>query len=144
APPGSSGCSQACATRSSWRSRCSAARLPIPFSEPTWSPEMTKIPLATDVALEVQEFGSGDPVVFLHGGAMNHRVWDHQAAAIMDTHRSLAVDLRGAGNSDKPPEGYSVDIFAEDIAALAAALDLHRPTIVGHGLGAHVALRLAA
>jgi pimeloyl-ACP methyl ester carboxylesterase len=103
---------------------------------------MTRIALDTGVALNVQEFGSGSPaVVFLHGGAMTHRVWDHQAAAVMRSHRSIAVDLRGAGASDKPPSGYSVDLFAEDVGALVGALEVERPVIVGHGLGAYVALR---
>ncbi len=105
---------------------------------------MTLVPLDTGVALEVQEFGSGPAVVFLHGGAMTHRAWDHQVAAAMRSHRAIAYDLRGAGGSDKPSSGYSVDAFAEDLAALVTRLDLERPAIVGHGLGAHVALRLAA
>lgn len=105
---------------------------------------MARVALDTGVALEVEEFGSGPAVVLLPGGAMTHRVWDHQAAAIMSRYRSLAVDLRGSGGSDKPPSGYSVDVFAADVAALIAALGLERAVIVGHGLGSHVALRLAA
>lgn len=104
---------------------------------------MARIELPSGVALEVQEFGTGPAVVLLHGGAMTHRVWDHQVAAIMSRCRSLAVDLRGTGASDKPPSGYSVDVFADDIAALVERMSLERPTIVGHGLGAHVALHLA-
>lgn len=105
---------------------------------------MTLVAIDTGVALEVQEFGSGPAVVFVHGGAMTHRVWDHQMAAAMSSHRAVAYDLRGTGGSDKPSSGYSVDAFAEDLAALATRLDLERPAIVGHGLGGHVALRLAA
>lgn len=105
---------------------------------------MTRVALDTGVAVEVQEYGAGPPVVFVHGGAMTHRVWDHQLAAAMRSHRAVAYDLRGTGGSDKPPAGYSVDAFADDLAALVARLDLARPAIVGHGLGSHVALRLAA
>lgn len=105
---------------------------------------MTRIALSTGVALEVEEFGVGPPVVLVPGGAMTHRVWDHQVAALQHRYRSLAVDLRGSGASDRPPRGYSVDLFAEDLAALIAALGLERPVVVGHGLGSHVALRLAA
>jgi non-heme chloroperoxidase len=105
---------------------------------------VTLVPLDTGAALEVQEYGAGPPVVFVHGGAMTHRVWDHQLAAAMRSHRAVAYDLRGTGGSDKPPSGYSVDVFADDLAALVETLGLQRPAIVGHGLGAHVALRLAA
>lgn len=105
---------------------------------------MARVALSTGVALEVEQFGSGPPVVLLPGGAMTHRVWDHQVAALLHRYRSLAVDLRGSGASDKPPSGYSVDLFAADLAALVEALRLDRPVVVGHGLGSHVALRLAA
>ena len=104
---------------------------------------MTRIALATGVALEVEEFGAGPPVVLVPGGAMTHRVWDHQVAALQRRYRTLAVDLRGSGGSDRPPSGYSVDLFADDLAALIDALELGRPVVVGHGLGSHVALRLA-
>lgn len=105
---------------------------------------MARIPLTTGVALEVEEFGAGPPVVFVPGGAMTHRVWDHQVAVLQRRFRSLALDLRGSGGSDKPPGGYSVDLFAADVAALVEALELEHPVVAGHGLGAHVALRLAA
>ena len=105
---------------------------------------MARVALSTGVALEVEEFGSGPPVVLVPGGAMTHRVWDHQVGALRRRYRSLAVDLRGSGASDKPPSGYSVDHFATDLAALIEQLGLERPVVVGHGLGSHVALRLAA
>ena len=105
---------------------------------------MARVALSTGVALEVEQFGSGPPVLLVPGGAMTHRVWDHQVAALRHRHRSLAVDLRGSGASDKPPSGYSVDLFAADLAALVEELGLERPVVVGHGLGSHVALRLAA
>lgn len=105
---------------------------------------MARIPLTTGVALEVEEFGSGPPVVLLPGGAMTHRVWDHQAAALMWRYRSIAVDHRGSGGSDRPPSGYSVDLLAADVAALLETLELEQAVLVGHGLGSHVALRLTA
>lgn len=105
---------------------------------------MARVVLGTGVSLEVEEFGSGAPVILLPGGAMTHRVWDHQVAALQRRSRSLAVDLRGSGASDKPPGGYSVGVFAADVASLIETLGLERPVVVGHGLGSHVALRVAA
>lgn len=105
---------------------------------------MARVALDTGVSLEVEEFGSGPPVILLPGGAMTHRAWDHQAAVLQRRYRSLALDLRGSGASDKPPAGYSVDVFAADVASLIETLGLERPVVVGHGLGSHVALRLAA
>lgn len=105
---------------------------------------MARVALPTGVALEVEEFGSGPTVLLVPGGAMTHRVWDHQVAALQRRYRTLAVDVRGSGASDKPASGYSVDLFAADIAAVIETLALERPVVVGHGLGSHVALRLAA
>jgi non-heme chloroperoxidase len=96
------------------------------------------------VSLYVQQFGAGPEVVFVHGGAVTHAFWDQQVGALMDSYRTIAYDLRGCGRSDRPASGYSIDVWAEDLHALIASLGLERPTVVGHALGTHVALRLAA
>ncbi len=56
----------------------------------------------------------------------------------------FAYDLRGRGDSDKPEEGYSVPLHAADLAELIDELGLQRPVIVGHSLGAMIALYFAA
>jgi non-heme chloroperoxidase len=96
------------------------------------------------INLYVEDFGEGPPLVFVHGGGVTHDFWDHQTGCLSDRFRTIAFDLRGCGLSDKPSSGYSVDIWMDDVRHLIAALDLQRPTVVGHGLGSHVALRLAA
>lgn len=105
---------------------------------------MSRVVLGSGVGLEVQDLGAGRPVVFLPGGAMTHRVWDHQVAGLMGEVRCLAVDPRGCGRSDVPNGDYSVDVYADDVADLAATLGLGGVIVVGHGLGAHVALRTFA
>lgn len=96
------------------------------------------------VRLYVERFGAGPAVVFVHAGGMTHAAWDHQVAALMDRFHTVAYDFRGVGASDRPSTGYSIDVFADDLHQLVQALELERPTIVGHALGSHVALRLAA
>ena len=95
------------------------------------------------VRLFVQEFGAGPPVVFVHAGGMTHASWDHQVASLSGRFHTVAYDSRGVGISARPPSGYSIGVLARDLLHLIRALGLERPALVAHGVGAHVALRLA-
>jgi len=104
---------------------------------------MGRIEVDRGVSLYVEDFGRGSPLVFVHGGGVTHAFWDHQTGALANRFRTISFDLRGCGLSDKPSSGYSVAIWMEDVRKLIDLLDLERPTVIGHGLGSHVALRLA-
>ena len=83
-------------------------------------------------------------VVLLHGGSAHAHWWDQFAAAIADTHRVLALDLRGHGDSEHPdPPAYRVDDYVHDLTAFIAALGTDRIHLVGHSLGAMVATAFA-
>ncbi|MDP3857043.1 MAG: alpha/beta hydrolase [Stagnimonas sp.] len=80
--------------------------------------------------------GSGVPIVFLHSYAGTSAHWRAQLAHLRPRRRAVAMDLRGHGHSDKPPDGdYSVPVIGEDIAAVVDALELRRFVLVGHSLG---------
>jgi pimeloyl-ACP methyl ester carboxylesterase len=80
--------------------------------------------------------GSGVPILFLHSYAGTSAHWKAQLAHLRPRRRAVAMDLRGHGHSDKPPDGdYSVPSLSEDIAAVADALELRRFVLVGHSLG---------
>jgi pimeloyl-ACP methyl ester carboxylesterase len=64
--------------------------------------------------------------------------------ALAPSFRVLALDLRGRGDSDQPPEGYGFAYHARDILTLADALGLERFTLVGHSFGATTAAYLAS
>lgn len=102
------------------------------------------VEISPGLRLFVQQFGSGPAVVFVHAGGMTHEAWDHQVGALMGRYRTVAYDFRGIGASDRPPSGYGIDDLAEDLHALIQKLELGSPAVVAHGVGAHVALRLAA
>ena len=92
------------------------------------------------------EWGApGHPViVFLHGGGLNAHTWDRVCAALRDTHRCIAIDLRGHGESEwSPTLDYSVGVHARDLLGLIGRLELERPIVVGHSLGGFAALELA-
>ncbi|WP_255197058.1 alpha/beta fold hydrolase [Halorarius litoreus] len=89
--------------------------------------------------------GDGPPVVLLHGAGMDGRLWAEQARPLADDHRLVVPDLRGHGRTGgSAREDYSVALFADDVRALVDALDLDRPAVVGHSMGAFVALVYAA
>jgi pimeloyl-ACP methyl ester carboxylesterase len=66
------------------------------------------------------------------------------ADVLSPAHRLVAYDLRGRGESDKPDKGYSLAIHGEDLEALLDQFKLKKAILVGHSLGAHIALRFAA
>jgi len=82
--------------------------------------------------------------VCIHGLTSNHTVWLSMADALAPRHRLVAYDLRGRGDSDKPASGYSLAIHGDDLRGLLDHLGLERATLMGHSLGAHIAIRFAA
>lgn len=116
---------------------------------------MTEIPGFTrrrialpGITLSVQEAGSGDPLILLHGFPQNGLCWQHVAPAFAQSFRVIIPDLRGYGQSDAPPDdathdAYSKRQMAADIIALMDHLGLPAAHILGHDRGARVAYRLA-
>lgn len=88
--------------------------------------------------------GRGPAVVCVHGLTANHTSWASVADALAPEWRVVAYDLRGRGESDKPPQGYSLDAHGRDLERLLDHLDLRRAVLAGHSLGAAIALRFAA
>ena len=93
------------------------------------------------VKIQLAQWGqNGKAVLCIHGITANCRCWDVVASSLEKGVRVLAMDLRGRGRSDKPASGYSVDQHCRDIVALLDDLGLKRPVIMGHSLGAFIAL----
>ena len=88
--------------------------------------------------------GKGDPVVLLHGYAETSHMWRPLIAELAKTHTVIAPDLRGAGQSSTPADGYTKAEMARDIQALARKLGYERIRIVGHDIGLMVAYAYAA
>lgn len=82
-------------------------------------------------------------VVLLHGGGANAHWWDHLAERLAARFTAVALDFRGHGDSDHPAERARGD-FERDLAALLAHLGAPDAALVGHSMGAHVALSHAA
>ena len=92
--------------------------------------------------------GSGPPVLLLHGHPRTHATWHRVAPLLAAGHTVVCPDLRGYGESSKPPttpdhEPYSKRAMAGDCVALMRALGHERFAVAGHDRGSYVALRLA-
>jgi len=96
-----------------------------------------------EIQLAVWE-GEGKSVLCIHGITANCRCWDVLAQALSGDYRMLAMDLRGRGLSDKPPGGYSIETHCNDIRALLENLGLKTAVLMGHSLGAFIAIVFAA
>ncbi len=82
---------------------------------------------------------SQSPIVLLHGGGGNAHWWDHIAEPLAKDHYVVALDFRGHGDSTYP-ETLTVGAFNLDLEALCDQLGTERVMLVGHSMGAHVAL----
>jgi pimeloyl-ACP methyl ester carboxylesterase len=86
----------------------------------------------------------GGAILALHGLTANGRCWFSVAPPLAPTHRFLGMDLRGRGLSDKPATGYSAEYHVADIIAVLDDLRADRVVLMGHSLGAYIALACAA
>ena len=87
--------------------------------------------------------GAGPPLLLIHGVGARLDAWDGVVTALGGRFTTIRLDLRGHGESSKPPGPYSAALFAEDARALLDHLGIGRCHVAGHSLGATVALRLA-
>ena len=92
-----------------------------------------------------QETGAPDapPLVLVMGWGGDHTAWALQAPAFAAEHRVIALDNRGAGQSDVPPAPYTIPGMAEDVAGLMEALGIRRAHICGASMGGMIAQELA-
>jgi pimeloyl-ACP methyl ester carboxylesterase len=101
-------------------------------------------PAEAPVKLFYKEEGKGAPLLLIHGFGASTYTWRFVAPELARTHRVIAVDLKGFGQSDKPfDERYSVFDQAELLAQLIVEKDLRDLTLVGHSFGGGIALLLA-
>jgi len=97
------------------------------------------------VQLNVLEQGKGDiALVFLHYWGGTARTWNLVMNLLSEEFRSVAIDLRGWGESERPASGYSIRNQADDVEGLVRELGLKRYYLVGHSMGAKIAEAMAS
>ena len=104
----------------------------------------SKVAEVNGVRLNYLTSGQGDPVVLLHGYAETSHMWLPLMPSLAKTRTVIAPDLRGAGQSSAPADGYTKAAMAQDIYALVRSLGYERIRIVGHDIGLMVAYAHAA
>ena len=83
-----------------------------------------------------KDWGAGSPVVFSHGWPLSADAWEDQMLFLANKgYRAIAHDRRGHGRSSQPSGGNEMNTYADDLAALTQALDLHDAVHVGHSAG---------
>jgi non-heme chloroperoxidase len=88
------------------------------------------------VEIFYKDWGKGQPIVFHHGWPLSADDWDSQMLFFLHQgFRVIAHDRRGHGRSTQTDTGNEMDSYAEDVKALAAALDLTDAVHVGHSTG---------
>jgi haloacetate dehalogenase len=101
-----------------------------------------------EAVLRVRYGGAGPPALLLHGHPRTHATWHRVAPLLARTHTVVCPDLRGYGESSKPPTTadhapYSKRAMAGDCLALMRVLGHDRFAVIGHDRGSYVAFRLA-
>lgn len=97
---------------------------------------MSTITMKDGATIYYKDWGSGQPVIFSHGWPLDADAWDPQMFFLASNgYRVIAHDRRGHGRSNQPWNGNDMDTYADDLATLIDALELHDMVLVGHSTG---------
>lgn len=92
-----------------------------------------------------KDWGSGRPVVLIHGWPLSSDMWEYQSVPLVEAgFRVVAPDRRGFGHSAQSWNGYDYDILTDDVEQLVEKLELRDAVVVGFSMGGGEAARLAA
>ncbi len=94
-----------------------------------------------DAELVVDVRGAGPPLLLVHGFPFDHTMWKHQLAGLTRWRR-IAPDLRGAGASSAPADGYSMTRYADDLVAVLDAVGAAQAVVCGLSMGGYILFEL--
>ena len=97
-----------------------------------------------DITINYESQGAGEPLILIPYLAADNACYAFQVADYAKHFTCISLDPRGAGQSDKPDQVYSTELFADDVAAFMAAIGVERAHVSGVSLGAATGMWLAA
>jgi pimeloyl-ACP methyl ester carboxylesterase len=96
------------------------------------------------LTMHYEQEGSGEPLILIPFLTADHACYAFQLADYAKHFTCFTMDLRGSGQSDKPPGPYSIEMFADDVAAFMQRVGIPQAHISGLSLGAAIGMRLAS
>ncbi len=121
--------------------------------KPPWRtlPETPKLPTASQegyvsaggAEIWYGVYGSGEPVIMLHGGLANSDYWGYQVPELAKRYQVVVIDSRGHGRSTRDTNDFTYDLMSSDVIAVMDRLNVSKADIVGWSDGAIIALKLA-
>jgi len=99
---------------------------------------------ANGITFNYDQQGAGEPLILIPYLAADYACYAFQVAEYAKHFTCISLDLRGTGESDKPPGVYSTELFADDVAAFMQALGIPKAHVSGLSLGAATGMWLAA
>lgn len=115
-----------------------AQELPMEISQADWNDHRQKVELSTGIEMAYVEMGDpeGEPLVLVHGMTDNSRTWSLIAPYFAKAgYHIYMIDDRGHGQTDKPGGFYTMDDYAEDVAAFMDAMGIEKADLIGHSMG---------
>ena len=109
-------------------------------------PRSRSVPGADGLSIHLLEWSQeGVPILLLHGFGNEAHIWDDFAPVVAPYYRTIAVDLRGHGDSAHDPKcRYDYQSHVRDLEAITAGLGIDRLVLVGHSLGGRISTLFAA
>ena len=98
---------------------------------------------ANGIQINYEVEGDGPWLVMSHSLACDLHMWDEQLPALKGKYRVLRFDTRGHGGSDAPDGAYTLDMLADDLHGLLAAMKVERPHFVGLSMGGMIGMTYA-
>jgi pimeloyl-ACP methyl ester carboxylesterase len=91
------------------------------------------------ISMNYEITGSGKWLTLIHGAGDNLEMWWNQLPVFARKYRLLTYDVRGYGQTETPPEGYSIGILIEDLYQLLKALGINETYLLGYSMGGRIA-----
>jgi pimeloyl-ACP methyl ester carboxylesterase len=115
--------------------------LPEPAAMP--APTETGYAKVNGIDMYYATYGSGDPVLLIHGGLGHADIWASQVAELSKTHKVIVADSRGHGRSTRDAQPFGYDLMASDYLALLDYLKIDKTALVGWSDGGIIGIDIA-